>query len=159
MRLSWLPYAFFLALPLTTAAQGPEADADARLRALEEQVRALQAEVAALKDAQTAAAAPVVSAPAPSAPAPTPETPSALAAAPTGGEAQQGAPLPVYGGSSSKALNPDVGMIGNFIAAAGPSGTKNETITITPETTNVQKLSMLSFGNAMSRAPIISGMQ
>lgn len=121
MRLHCLPHIFFLALPLTAAAQVPEGETDARLRALEEQVKALQAEIAALMQAQRGAAAPVVSAPASPAPAPTPETPSALAAAPSGGEAQQGAPLPVYGGGSSKALNPDVGMIGNFIAAAGPS--------------------------------------
>jgi len=49
-----------------------------------------------------------------------PETPSALAAAPTGSEQQAGS-LPAYGGTSSKALNPDIGMIGNFLGAVGSS--------------------------------------
>ena len=40
-----------------------------------------------------------------------------------------------------------------------PSCTKNDATISTCETRNVQNDSMLSSGNAMSRAPIMSGMQ
>ena len=108
-----------LLLPLGANAQTAPVpdDIQLRLQALEEQVRALQAEIAALKAA--AREAPV---PAAAAGPPQPQTPSALAAPPTGGEAQAPGPLPVYGGGSAgKLLNPDVGMIGNFLSATGES--------------------------------------
>ncbi len=44
-------------------------------------------------------------------------------------------------------------------AAAGPPVTKNDDSMITPATAPTQNESMLSLGNAMSRAPIISGMR
>jgi hypothetical protein len=44
-------------------------------------------------------------------------------------------------------------------AEAAPSCDVKERMTRTPEMKNVQYEYMLSFGNAMSRAPIISGMQ
>ena len=115
MRIPWLPAALLAILPAAGTAQVREPDTEARLRVLEDQVKALQAEIAALRQA-AGAAAPATVSPV----APVPESPAALAAAPTGGEPQQGA-LPVYGGGSSKALNPDIGAIGNFIASGGPS--------------------------------------
>ena len=44
-------------------------------------------------------------------------------------------------------------------APAEPRGTRKLASTITPESANTQNDHMFSFGNAMSRAPIISGMQ
>jgi hypothetical protein len=44
-------------------------------------------------------------------------------------------------------------------APALPSSTRNEAITSSCEATKVQNDSMFRTGNAMSRAPIISGMQ
>ncbi|OFV94627.1 MAG: hypothetical protein A3H28_00510 [Acidobacteria bacterium RIFCSPLOWO2_02_FULL_61_28] len=86
---------------------------DERFRVLEERIRALEAEVQSLKAAvptEGAAAAPAPAVPTPAAQAPAPEalqlpTPS----------------LPVYGGAASlsKALNPDIGVIGNFLGATG----------------------------------------
>jgi len=98
-------------------------DLEERLIALEGQVRMLksgQAQPAAVpqpqpagaQSAETAAQAP----PQIAAPAPTPapaETQAGIAT--TGGQ------LPIYGGASaaSKALNPDISVIGDFIGAAG----------------------------------------
>ena len=96
-------------------------DLEERLIALEGQVRMLksgQAQPAAVpqpagaQPAETAAQAP----PQIAAPAPTPapaETQAGIAT--TGGQ------LPIYGGASaaSKALNPDISVIGDFVGAAG----------------------------------------
>jgi len=113
----------FVSFPLQAQTGQPESEVEHRLRALEEQVRALEAEVRALK-----AGVPVGQpAPAP-APEPTPPVPAGLAAAPTGGERAAPAQLPVYGGATSKALNPDIGVIGNFIAASGDSQGGSETV-------------------------------
>jgi hypothetical protein len=109
-----------LALAVATVATGQtpaDPEVDQRLRSLEAQVQALTSEIAALKAAKAAEAAP---APTPS-PVPPPEASSALATAPTGGEGHQGEPPPTYGGAGSKALNPDIGMIGNFLGAVGSS--------------------------------------
>ena len=109
-----------LALAVATVATGQtpaDPGVDQRLRSLEAQVQALTSEIAALKAAKAAEAAP---APTPS-PVPPPEASSALATAPTGGEGHQGEPPPTYGGAGSKALNPDIGMIGNFLGAVGSS--------------------------------------
>ena len=109
-----------LALAVATVATGQtpaDPEVDQRLRSLEAQVQALTSEIAALKAAKAAEAAP---APTPS-PVPPPEASSALATAPTGGEGHQGEPPPTYGGAGSKALNLDIGMIGNFLGAVGSS--------------------------------------
>ena len=93
-------FVFAVFLPSSLRAQGGTAD-DARFRALEERIRALEAEVASLKAAPPPEAAPA-------APAPEPvQAPST--------------PVPIYGGAASlsKALNPDIGVIGNFIGASG----------------------------------------
>jgi len=99
--------AFFLCLlaisssPLwgqTTAAS------EDRVNGLEERIRSLEVEVQSLKAALQMVGTP-------------PAT-----AAPTTGLAQTAtAPLPVYGGATagSKLLNPDIGVIGNFIGATG----------------------------------------
>ena len=98
-------------------------DLEERLIALEGQVRMLksgQAQPAAAPQPQPAGAQPAETAaqapPQIAAPAPTPapaETQAGIAT--TGGQ------LPIYGGASaaSKALNPDISVIGDFVGAAG----------------------------------------
>jgi hypothetical protein len=79
-----------------------------RLRAMEDRIKALEAEVAALKGQK-----------------PTPEAAAAApAVAPPAGLQAPGTPatLPNYGGSqaaASKAFNPDIAAIGDFIATGG----------------------------------------
>ena len=88
-------------------AQDTAASAD-RFGALEERIRALESQVAELKTALEASG---------SAPAP------AVAAAPAAQVMPQTAPPPepVLGGAGgmAKALNPDIGIIGNFVGATG----------------------------------------
>ena len=75
---------------------------DERFRVLEERIRALEAEVQSLKAAAPAGGAPVAPAAAETLQLPTPS-------------------LPVYGGAASlsKALNPDIGIVGSFVGATG----------------------------------------
>ena len=113
----------FVALRPGVLAQAPPPPALAdRVAALEAQIQSLQAEVAAIKAALGSAqpaGAPPTTAPAPAGPAP---TAGALAAVPTGGDQAAPAQLPVYGGQTAgKLLNPDIGIIGNFISASGES--------------------------------------
>ena len=98
-------------------------DLEERLIALEGQVRMLksgQAQPAAVPQPQPAGAQPAetaAQAPPPiAAPAPTPAPTEAQA-----GIATAGGQLPIYGGASaaSKALNPDISVIGDFVGAAG----------------------------------------
>jgi hypothetical protein len=91
-------------------------DTQERLKALEDRIRVLEAEIQTLKAAQATSPAP--QAPATVAPPP-PDTITAQVPAGTAGAPSQ--PLPVYGGRSvaGKVLNPDIGVIGNFIGAAG----------------------------------------
>lgn len=97
-------------------------DLEQRLRALEQQVRDLQAELAQLRTATgTAAQQPAT------VPAPTP-----VAAAPTGGDTPAPQNLPTYGSTSGKLLNPDIGMIGNFLSATGESRGGSSSIAPTP---------------------------
>lgn len=125
-----------LVVPATTVAQtSAEPDTERRLRALEAQVEALMAEVSALRAAQSATSPSAPSPPAVPPPAPPAEAPSALAAAPTGGGEAPPGPLPAYGGATSKALNPDIGMIGNFLGAAGSSQGGSESIAPFPALT------------------------
>jgi len=117
----------------TSAAQGSTQDTAAleqrikdleeRLIALEGQVRMLksgQAQPAAVPQPQPAGAQPAETAaqapPQIAAPAPTPAPTEAQA-----GIATTGGQLPIYGGASaaSKALNPDISVIGDFVGAAG----------------------------------------
>lgn len=100
----------FLLLPATVCAQ--QTDVEQRLKALEDRIRTLEAELQSLRRAQaTPPSAGVAVA-----------TPPQLAQAPTGGPEHHAAgQLPVYGraGASAKALNPDIGIIGNFVSAFG----------------------------------------
>ena len=113
------------AVPGPTGAVAPSAatripapdDTAARLQALEEKIVALEAEVKTLKEAQALPAAPST--------VPSSSTETALstnaypppAPAPVQGPAQGG----VIGGApqNAKLLNPDISMIGDFIATAG----------------------------------------
>lgn len=81
-----------------------------RLRALEERIRALEAELRVLK---TGPVAPTTQPP----PEPPPEEP----APPAGALGASSGPLPVYSGSgaAAKALNPDIGVIGDFLGTVG----------------------------------------
>ena len=124
-----VPMAFLPLLLLTpwpVAAQESAEDLRRRLEVLEEQVRILQAELASLRTSVVAGAGPASSALAapPPATAPTPGP---------GAEAATGQALPVYGGPSGpKALNPDVGVIGNFITAAGNSRAGTDAVAPAP---------------------------
>ena len=102
----------------TSAPPAVDPTMEARFHALEQRVEALQAELQALR---AATARPPEEPPGPS-PSP-PAAPSALSAAPTGGEHPHpsSAQLPVYGTGGPKVFNPDIGLIGNFVGAAGPS--------------------------------------
>jgi len=95
-----------------TRAQEP-AEPDARLRALEERIRSLESTVASLQAVLAASGQPTVPSPVVGASA-EPAVTQILPQAST-------EPAPVLGGAGgmAKALNPDIGVIGNFIGAAG----------------------------------------
>ncbi len=80
-----------------------------RMKAMEERIRALETEVQTLKGQTAAVAAPPAQAvqPAAQAPPPAPVDTAAL-----GG----------VGGAAAKVLNPDISVIGDFVAAAGNHG-------------------------------------
>lgn len=111
-----------VALSAATGVPAPD-DTAARLQALEEKIVALEAEVKTLKEAQALPAAPSTS------PSSSSETALATNAYP------QPAPValqePTQGGviggapQNAKLLNPDISMIGNFIATAGSSPFQN----------------------------------
>lgn len=102
----------FLFSPTILPAQNTPDEQEARLQALEERLRALEAELAALKAAREA--------PAPTQPPPTPAAPTVVQA-PAGAPRGPSGPLPVYGGVTAltKIFNPDIGIVGNFVGAAG----------------------------------------
>lgn len=127
MKHAVLPVALLLAAALPAVGQEQSAEIEKRLRTLEDQVRALQAEITKLHEGKTAAASP-----GPTPAVPPPETPSALSDAPTDGAERPDGPLPIYGGGASKALNPDIGMIGNFIGASGRSRGGSESLAPQP---------------------------
>lgn len=121
---------FALAVPAAAVGQTSASDpeTDRRISALEEHVRALEAEIAAIKATAGAVGQPSAPVPAPTL-APV-EPPAALAAPPPkGGEEQHAGPLPVYGETRSKVFNPDIGIIGNFVGAAGPSAGGSDSLT------------------------------
>ncbi len=97
-----------------------------RIRELEDRVIALEGKIRTMESAQTAQPQPAPPPPQPTEAAQAPAQPTTVPAVTSPNEAQAGvgnaaAQLPVYGGSSaaSKALNPDVSVIGDFIGAAG----------------------------------------
>ena len=101
---------FALAVVCPFLALGQDADLAARMKAMEDRIRALEAEVQSLKGQQPAAAIP--------APAP---APAVAEAAPPQPAPQSPATLGGAGGAASKALNPDIAVIGDFLGAAGNS--------------------------------------
>src|SRR3990167_5607878 len=104
-------FAFLVSFAPSLWAQGWEA-VEGRFRVLEERIRALEAEVQSLKAALPAGGAPAA--------APAVPTPAAQAPAPEGLQLPTPS-LPVYGGAASlsKALNPDIGIVGSFVGATG----------------------------------------
>src|SRR5712692_8265001 len=121
-------FGFFLLLPGVLAAQQTAVDTkkEDRLQALEERVRALEAQLNALKQEFQAVHNDV-----PAGPGAKLEYAALKLPAPAGAEvaaspvpvpqAAGGAQLPNYGGASSasKALNPDISVIGDFLGAVG----------------------------------------
>ena len=110
-----------------------QSELERRLQALEQQVLALQAEITALKTSVPIASASQARAtqPAPELQAPAAATP--LAVAPSGGDQLASAQLPAYGGQTAgRLLNPDVGMIGNFISGTGKSRGGSEALAPIP---------------------------
>ena len=122
-------------IPSHAVAQSIQAQSDMerRLLALEQQVQALQTEIAALK--ATVPNPPTGQTPA-TPPLPREQPPTvagALTAPPTGGDQPAAGRLPVYGGQTAgRLLNPDVGMIGNFISATGKSRGGSEAVAPIP---------------------------
>jgi hypothetical protein len=116
-------------LSVSSWAQAPDANSqnsaavEQRIRELEDRVIALEGKIRTMESAQAPQPQPAQPAPTAEAgtqpaqvPAP-PPSPNGVATAVTTSAAQ----LPVYGGSSaaSKALNPDVSVIGDFVGAVG----------------------------------------
>lgn len=83
---------------------GAPSDLEQRVRVLEEQLRLLQAELASLREAAVA-----------------PHAPAAPVGAPMRTDPSTPQSPPVYGQSSTKVFNPDIGIIGNFLSATGQS--------------------------------------
>ena len=102
----------------------PASDVERRIRALEELVRQLQAEVTELRGASTRP--PVPQTP----PAAEPQAPAPVIASPSPAQ-PAGAPAP----SAGKLFNPDIGIIGNFLGAAGSSRGGSSSIAPAPSLT------------------------
>jgi len=89
----------------------------ARMKAMEERIQALETEVKVLREKTEgkSEAVTVSAAPQEKSAEPLPQAPQATAPAPGSGQ------LPVYGAAQigTKVFNPDIGVIGNFVAAAG----------------------------------------
>lgn len=105
---------------LAYAQQGATASGGQDTAALEQKVRDLEDRLVALEGQVR-----MLKAQASQAPAPTPPTTSTEAALPSPAPAETVAPTPTQvtlggaGGSAAKALNPDISMIGDFVAFAG----------------------------------------
>lgn len=130
-----LVVAALILIPTHALAQSvqSQSEVERRLQALEDQVRMLQTELAALRAGPPA---PPIGQATPTQPAPASQVPTVsapLAAAPSGGDQPAPTQLPVYGGQTAgRLLNPDVGMIGNFISATGESRGGSEAVAPTP---------------------------
>jgi hypothetical protein len=141
MRKNFLLACALLSMPGAVHAQGrpaPKKDPKkVQVELLEERVRALEVEVDALKKDLTSVVAAVKDArqagghfqlaaatTGPSVSESNAE--STPVPSPAGAAPQAGAPLPNYGGSASasKALNPDISVIGNFLGAIGSQRTQ-----------------------------------
>ena len=110
----WL--GLFALLPAPAFAQ-LQSDVDRRIQALEDQLRAVQTELASLKAALSSQSGQRVVPQARDVATPP------LLAAPAGGDQPAPATLPVSDGGPAavRLLNPDIGVIGNFISATGQS--------------------------------------
>lgn len=128
--------AFMVALLSGAATYAQTADSNAqntaaleqKIRDLEDRVIAMEGKIRTMESQQTAQPAPAQAAAAqPGASAQAPASPqlgtppTSAPVEPQAGATEGGAQLPVYGGASaaSKALNPDISVIGDFIGAAG----------------------------------------
>lgn len=140
MRAGWILVLLALVIaPIRANAQSSQSqtDLERRFERLEQQVRELQADIAILKAAQPSAGP--TQAPQPPTPSPpvlgqpAPPVPGGLATAPSGGDQPAATQLPVYGGQTAgRLLNPDVGIIGNFIGATGESRGGSEAVAPSP---------------------------
>lgn len=119
--LPWLlaPVLLF-ASPFKLQAQVESQDMAARMKALEDRLKEVEAELQTLKAAQSSPKAAEAQAPTQSQPAAVVVSQPATAEAGSPDHQETGS-VPVYGGATSaaKALNPDIGIIGNFVAAGG----------------------------------------
>jgi len=105
----------------TPPGSSPEAAAlEARIKELEERIIALEGQVRVMKSEAPAPAPPAQAVPLPTEGTAVQAAPAPAAAEPMGVRGSAGE-LPVYGGASgaSKALNPDISVIGDFIGTAG----------------------------------------
>ncbi len=113
--LAWLIACMLLLVagPSHLQAQVETQDMAARVKALEERLKEVEAELQTLKAAQANLKPTEATAPAAAGVVTQPQ--------PGGPDHHGTGQLPVYGGATSaaKALNPDIGIIGNFVAAAG----------------------------------------
>lgn len=136
----------------TASAQGQPTSTDlqARVQTLEEEVKQLRAELQSLRENIGAPVqAPLLPVP-PAAPPPLPEQPPPPELQPP----SQGT-LPVYGAASAgtKIFNPDIGMIGNFISAAGESRGGSEFLSPIPfATLQESELSLQAIVDPYARA-------
>jgi len=115
----------------TPAPNTQNAELEQRIRELEDRVIALEGKIRTMQsEAATAQPTPTPSTAETQAGTAAPAQPATVPAPAAqnetqGGLASSGGQLPVYGGSAAaaKALNPDISMIGDFIASAGGSST------------------------------------
>jgi len=109
-------FGFSQAAPAPAQASSGSQATDQKIKDLEERVIALEGQLRMLESKQQAVAAP------PTTTAPATPSPTSQAAAPEQAEVTaENGQVPVYGGATgqAKALNPDISLIGDFLAAVG----------------------------------------
>src|SRR3954465_4755470 len=109
-------FGFSQAAPAPAQASSASQATDQKIKDLEERVIALEGQLRMLQSKQQAVAAP------PTTTAPATPSPTSQAAAPEQAEVTaENGQVPVYGGATgqAKALNPDISLIGDFLAAVG----------------------------------------
>ena len=113
--------AAFAQAPGTNTAANENAALEQKIRDLEDRIVALEGQVRILKSQPGASAAPGVTQaqPAPAAPTPSPTSTEATAQAGVQTAPQEPVRLGGAGTAAAKALNPDISMIGDFIATTG----------------------------------------
>jgi hypothetical protein len=113
LQRNWIRLVLLVPVAACIAAAQDNTELLNRLKAMEERIKALEAEVQSLKGQPAPAAV---------APTPAPATPAApvAPAAPEAVAPEQPAPqLGGLGGAASKALNPDISVIGDFVGGVG----------------------------------------